>query len=272
MIRRQTAIALVLAASWMLADIGTANAQGLLWSLPEDGRAVRFEGDFRQVEFRPDSAQGDLELTWKRNLTLRSVGQEMAEFGGKNVPCRWIEIKVETGKETDTGLDTGPIGARLYKVLVPESRVIAKQHDADSIPHSFIPIVKGYRRNEDNESEEIQSKVLQVYPLFAFVRHFEKLEGGQEPEDLDILGRTVAAQKWVGKSEKESLTSRSVSESTLWRSSDVHFGLAKWSVKMTRYAKDQIAARSEFRPVSEVTVEMSAVQEMENAQSELATP
>lgn len=272
MIRRRTAITLVLAASWMLAGIGMANAQGLLWSLPEDGREVRFEGDFRQVEFRPDSAEGDLELTWKRHLILRSVGQEMAEFGGKTVPCRWIEIKVETGNETDTGLDTGPIGARLYKVLIPESRVIDQQHDANSIPHSFIPIVKGYRRVEDGEPEEMQSKVLQIYPLFAFVRHFEKLTGGQEPEDLDLNLGAVVTRKWTGKSEKESLTSRSVSEATLWRSSDVPFGLAKWSVKMTRYAKDKIAARSEFRPVSEVTVEMSAVQEKETAQSELATP
>lgn len=255
----------------MLVDIGTAGAQGLIWSLPEDGREVRYEGTFHQVEFRPDSAEGHLELEWTRHLTLRSVGQEMAEYGGKNVACRWIEIKVETGKETETGLDTGPVGARLYKVLVPESRVIAQQHDADKISHSFIPIVKGYRKTGDNEPEEMQSKVLQIYPLISFLRHYEKLAGGQEPEELDIRLGVVTARKWTGKSDKESRTSRSVNEATLWQSSDVPFGLAKWSVKMTRHAKDRIAARSAFRPVSEVTVEMSA-HEVGNAQSELAVP
>ena len=41
MIGRRVATASVLVMGWMLANVGTAGAQGLIWSLPEDGQEVR---------------------------------------------------------------------------------------------------------------------------------------------------------------------------------------------------------------------------------------
>ena len=54
----------VLTSAMLLAVIASsaANAQGLIWKLPPDGTWVRYEGTYRQIEFRPESAEGNLEI------------------------------------------------------------------------------------------------------------------------------------------------------------------------------------------------------------------
>jgi hypothetical protein len=249
-----------------------ASAQGLLWSLPEDGTWVRHEGTYTQVETRPDSIEGDLQIEWERWLTISSVGREMAEFNNETVPCRWIEIKVETGKGSETGIDAGPIGARIVKVLVPESRVMGKQIDEDQIPVAFIPIVKGYRKIGENPTEEIEAKVLQIFPMVSMLLHYPTIQSTGEEEDPDVRLGPVTATKLKGSYKMENLYSRSENEATLWQSDEVPFGLAKWSVVLLREAKDASESREEFRQVSEITEEMSAHLTGNDAQSELATP
>ena len=66
----------------------SASAQGLIWSLPEDGKWVRFEGTYQQTELRPNSNEGPLQLEWVQHITIKSVGKEDADFKGQKVPCR----------------------------------------------------------------------------------------------------------------------------------------------------------------------------------------
>ncbi len=115
-----------------------AEAQGLIVRLPKDGAWVRFEGTVKQVEFRPDAPEGDISMEWIEHLTIKSVGREQAVFHGKQVPCRWIEIKVVTGKPSESGVEAGPVGERIYKILVPEERVTGAVADGDKIP-VFLP-------------------------------------------------------------------------------------------------------------------------------------
>jgi len=272
MMWRVIVCSLVLFVGLLAFAVVPASAQGLIWSLPEDGTWVRYEGTYTQVETRPDSIEGDLQIEWTRWITINSVGQEMAEFNDETVPCRWIEIKVETGKASETGVDAGPIGARIVKVLVPESRVIGKQVDEDQIPVAFLPIVKGYRKIGDSPTEEIKAKVLQIYPTVSMLMHYPTVESTGEQEDPDVRLGPVTATMLKSSYKMESLYSRTVNEATLWRSDEVPFGLAKWSVVLVREAKDSSKPRDEFRQVSEVTEEMSAHLTGNDAQSELATP
>ena len=120
-----------------------AFAQGLIFQLPEDGTGVEYRGEIIQENVRPDIAEGKETLKWDREISIKSVGREEAEFQGVVQPCRWIEIKVITGDPGAAGIDPGPVGARIYKVLVPESKVLDKPIDADLVPNVMLPIVRG---------------------------------------------------------------------------------------------------------------------------------
>ena len=272
----------LLALAFLLASPAILSAQGLIWSLPEqEGTWVRYEGEYKQVEFRPGVAPGDQTFNWRRNVTIKSLvtpdAHKTAMYRGKQVTCRWIEIKVETGKPGEQGLDTGPGGARLYKVLIPEARIFGtlinnNSVDADGIPVSFLPIIRGYRKLGNRKEEQIKTKVLQIYPAISLLKHYKAFrpETGQ-PEDPELaaLG-AVNAIKWLGGEALQSRVSRSEHSSTIWLSREVPFGLARWNVKITRSRKRETDPREKFEKRTETTVEMKAVAVGTDAKSELA--
>lgn len=268
-------MASVAVAVTVLGIASTSCAQGLVWKLPEDGTWVRFEGKYLQTEFRPDSTEGDLNIEWIRNVTVKSVGQETAEYNGSEVPCRWLEFHVITGKASESGIDAGPGGDRIYKVLVPESRVAGTTSDTDGIFVGFLPVVKGYRRlgNEPAEEMVITNGVFKAYPLISLVNNYRTFQ--QEPnseEDVRIdtrSGTSVTASRYKGQERLESKTGRSVQEAQLWRSDDAPFGLARWTAKIQREIKEPTEPRTAFKRSSEITVEMDAVAVGTNAVSEL---
>jgi hypothetical protein len=276
-VKRILQLCLLVMALWLNGVDRSGWAQGLIWSLPKDGTWVRYEGSYQQIEIRPDSTEGNLTIDWIRHLTIKSVGQESAEYAGQKVPCRWIEIKVQTGKPSEAGIDSGPIGERvnprIYKVLVPESAITGKQRDLQNIPIAFLPIVRGYRKIGDKNAEELQTKVLHLYPSICLIRQFETLEAeGAGSEDPDVGVGPVTATRCKGNFELESSTTRSVHEAQLWRSENVPFGLAKWIVKIHQEQKAANEPRSAFRPAVDVSEEMKAQATGTDAKSELAVP
>ena len=73
----------------------------------------------------------------------------------------------------------------------------------------------------------------------------------------------------------ERASSRTIMESTIWKSPAVPFGVARWSAKITREIKDAQSPREDFKPSSEVVIEMSARDTGKggpNSTSELMTP
>ena len=161
MIRRTLLVVSAVGGIVLVGAVDRVSAQGLLWSLPkEDFTEVRYEGEYSQVESRPNAPEGDLKVEppWTRKLWLRSVGREEWEYdkrtktwqraaGGKApqddkeiVWCRWIEIELVTGKIQEGTVDPGPVGARLYKVLVPERHITGNRVDSQQIHVSYIPI------------------------------------------------------------------------------------------------------------------------------------
>lgn len=257
--------------------------QGLVWNLPKDGEMVHYEGTYKQTTLHPGATggkgAGNEVAEWICHLTIKSLGTEQAEFEGMVQPCRWLEIKIINGKSLE-GLDAGPVGTRIYKVLVPEARVIDKQTDADNIPVAFLPIVKGYRKFGNKEAVPIESDVLQIYPVLSMLMNYRRLNPAGEATDLQIrLGEETSAQKkpikasiLKGTAQMEDETGRSRNVATIWRSDDVPFGLAKWEVVLDVLSKQQNDPPTAFKPVSKVEVEMHAVYQKADAQPDPLLP
>ncbi|RMG02858.1 MAG: hypothetical protein D6741_03065 [Planctomycetota bacterium] len=252
-----------------------AMAQGLIWSLPEDGTSIRYEGEYSETLVRENDT---VELgPWIRHLTISSVGTEMVDDPadpGKKIPARWIELKVTTGRSRDGRLDPGPLGERIYKVLVPEAAVLGREVDDDGIPVAYIPILRGYRKIGQGDVQQLSAPVLQIYPVISLLRHYPQLQPSTEPEETIRIGTdVVSARKFTGRFVMESRTSRSTNTGGLWRSDEVPFGLAKWTVTIVREQKDAPDPRSAFKRYSEIRVQMQAVEiRTEDVRSELATP
>lgn len=248
-----------------------AQAQGLLWSLPEDGTLIRIEGQYRQTVFRPTSDQGNLELEWLRRMTISSVGREDADYRGTVQPCRWIEIKLQTGGPSQDGIDRGLVGERIYKVLVPESAIRGSISDDDGLPVSYIPMVKGYRSTStDQPAQPIRSRMLQIYPVISLIRHYNTMEQSDIEQTVQVGQADVVAKELTGVLVQESRTRRIRHETRLMRSDQVPFGLAEWEVKVAEERKADVEKREQFQQVSEVTVTMKVQKIETGAQSELS--
>ena len=262
-------------------------AQGLLWSLPPDGHFVQFEGKFTQRDEQPETAAGNVTVEWLRQISIKSVGKEDALFNGKMVPCRWIEFKSVTGKQSEAGIDAGPNqeGVRIYKVLIPEHVIVGRvaddgsTTDDDTIPISIIPIVRGVRKVAGNQPVPLRGRALQIYPMISMLLHYPKLEtAGEEPALGTILTPAAAplfqggtSKKYTGNLVMESRTSRSTNTAQIWLSKDVPFGIAKWTITMVRESKETSDMRDAFEITSTINIEMSVVAKGEEAFPELAT-
>ena len=248
---------------------GSLFAQGLIWELPPDGSWVRFEGTYEKEMPGPDSNDLAVKLKWTRHLIISSVGSEMADFEGEQTACRWLEFKNITGKETESGVAPGVSGPRIYKVLVPEKAISGKIIDQNQIPITFLPIIRGYRKNGDRPVEPLKTKVLRFYPMITMLEHYNKWDSEGEPASIDIPTGAVSAREYKGTFLSESPSARSKNVGTIWRTDEIPFGIAKWTVEVTRETKGGTQARTEFKRTSLVNVVMSAHEIGKNAESEL---
>lgn len=253
---------------------GSVSAQGLLWKLPEqDGVWIRFEGDYTQQVNRPDTAEGSTSFTWKRWVTIKSVGREQATYQDSMQACRWIEIKVETGKTPEGVLDAGPGGNRIYKILVPESAirgtVTEPIGEGREVLASYIPYVKGYRKVGDEPEKELTSGVFDLYPVISLLRHYRNFAPAGEAQSLMIAQQTVNATEFKGSLQTETPTYRSVSTADLFRSPEMPFGVAKWTASVVTSEKGSTEPRSEYKETVSVKEELQAVAVGADAESEL---
>jgi len=268
---------IVLAIPCLLMSARTADAQGLIWRLPEDGTWIRYEGTYRQIERRPNSTEGDLTLQWQRNLEIKSVGREMAEHnvdhrneGPRSEMCRWLEFKIVTGNVVEGIIDAGPGGTAIYKVLVPESEIRGELLDDENIILSYLPIVKGYRKLGDEPPQPIESQVLQINPTLSLLRYFRNLKSDGVEQSLDVPSvGAVTATGFKGSMQMETRVNRSTNEGEILRSDGVPFGVVKWTAKTTIEEKNPTEPRSAFREVIQLTEEMNAVEVGTGAESEL---
>lgn len=256
---------LALAATLILPD--SSLAQGVLFRLPkEPGAWVRYEGDVKQSDARPERPEGVEELTWIRHLTIKSLGRENATFQGQEQPCHWIEIISTTGQPSEAGIK----GIRFkYKVLVPESVVHGSARDAAGVPVGMLPIVKGYKQLDFKPVTPIRAKAMRVYPTISLLAHYKDPVVRAENDNPAVPIGNITAKQVVGSVTMERRTSRSKNDATFWVSDEVPFGLVSWNVKLTREVKDQTDPRTAFKQVSLVEVQMSAHEIGDNAESEI---
>lgn len=197
---------------WAIISCTPVQAQGLLYNLPEDGAWVRYEGTYNLTEIRPESAEGNLELDWLRQILIKSVGQEMAEYQGRQQMCRWIEFKIVTGTASEAGIDPGPAGARVYKVLVPESVVTGQFIDDDTIPISLLPIVRGFKRMGEGETKRIQAPALRIYPTLSLLNFYPDAELVSESEDPGVPLGPVDARHYKARSSNDARAGQAAAE------------------------------------------------------------
>ncbi len=259
-----------------LVGSSTVQAQGLIWKLPEGEKTwCRYEGTYQQVVRRPDSTEGDLTLEWTRHVTIKSLGQEEAEYKGQPVPCRWIEIKVITGKVKEGLVDAGPGNNRIYKLLVPESEVRGTINeplsDNREMYVSYIPVVKGYRKIGDEPTASIEGGVFDLYPMVSFLRHYRKLETATEDEVVTSPVKELPSRLSKGTQQAETATLRTTSTGEFYRSEETPFGVAKWTAKVVTEKKESTAARTEFAASEEITETMLLNAVGDDAETELVT-
>lgn len=264
----------VLMAAVVAVSCGTVSAQGLLFNLPQDGTGVEYEGEISYVSIRADIAEGKETITKAREMSIKSVGREDAQFEGVVQPCRWVEIKVVTGNAGEAGIDPGPVGSRIYKLLVPESKVIATDSDENGIPNVVLPIVKGWRRSGESEVRPITSKAIAFYPTICQLANYPEPEVIAEVEtpQTKAANMSFTAKHLKGRFVMERPESRSINEGHFWVSSEVPFGLARWEVTVTREQKESTAPRESFQEVASTTSTMSVRKLLNVAESELITP
>lgn len=251
-----------------------ASAQGLLFYLPEDKTGIEYEGTIEQTTVRTDIAEGKETMTKAREMSIKSVGREDAEFQGVVQPCRWIEIKIVTGTAGEAGIDPGPVGSRIYKVLVPESKIIADPVDGDSVPNITLPIVKGYRRTGESQVQTLKSNALGIYPTVCQLINYPQPEllAASESPQTKATNQSFNAKHMRGRYVMESTDTRSTNEGHFWVDRNVPFGVIRWEVVVTREKKETTAARDAFEEVETTRTVMSVKRILNVAESELVTP
>lgn len=267
---------------WAACQTASALAQGVIWNAPPEGTEVQYEGDYIQEDERPQDVNKRIKLEWRRRLWIKALKKTNAEYKGQTVPCQWFEIKVVTASEVggDGDLVPGPGGKRIYKVLVPlegEGTTLGPPKEGGAvmdqmqIPIGYLPIVKGYRRIDEQAAQPITSGVLNTYPLLTLMNQYRTLDLVAEQEDPQVtLQNITTAAHYHGEMTMESPTNRSNNKAEIWANESVPFGLVRWQVEVTREKKAESAARDNFELTSTFRVDMKAVKQSTNATSDLA--
>ena len=250
---------------------GPVSAQGLVWNLPQDGTEVVYGGTLTQTDARPGGQETT--MTWDRQLVIRSVGTQNVEWNGETVPGRWIEFELKTGKATEQGIDPGPVGTRLYRVLVPEPAVTGKPANERGIPNAFLPIIEGYAQVADRPAQKLTSRAFETYPVLTLLMNYkpgEQMAGGEEA--IDVPAGQFTTTKRTGQATVESPSGRVENTATFYTSPDAPFGLVRWNATVVRSSKDPNQNRDAYVQMSRIESQMEAKVINKNAKAVLQVP
>ena len=170
-------------------------------------------------------------------------------------------------------MDPGPVGSRLYKILVPESVIIGQPQDADNIPNQVLPIITGFRRTGENAAVPLKAAAIRFYPTICLLANYSEPQTLATAEVPEIIaeGLSVSARHLQGEEVIERPESRSTNKADYWVSDQVPFGLARWIVTIEREIKESAAPRSDFKKHATVSVDMKLRRIRTDAESELVT-
>lgn len=249
-----------------------ASAQGLLWNLPDDGTEVIYGGSLTQEDVRPDGEV--VSMSWDRQLIIRSVGVQETTWDNETAPGRWIELELRTGRATEQGIDPGPIGTRIYRVLVAEPAVTGTIADQKGIPNAFLPIAEGYVQVGDRAPQKLESSALQGYPVLTLLMNYkpDEIQIESENEPVDVPAGQYTATKFAASATLESPAGKVENTATLSTSPDMPFGLVRWEATVERSTKDPNQTRDAYVLSSSLKEVMEARAINQNAQSVLAVP
>ncbi|HEX6986571.1 MAG TPA: hypothetical protein VF170_14410, partial [Planctomycetaceae bacterium] len=246
------------AAAVILVTAGPAAAQGLVWNLPEDGTEVVYGGTLTQTDIRPGGEEAT--MSWDRQLVIRSVGTQDVTYRGEMVPGRWLEFELATGRATEQGIDPGPVGRRVYRVLVAEPAVTGKPADERGIPNAFLPIVEGYVQIADRPVQKLDSNAFETYPVLALLMNYKpnELRPEAEGEAVDVPAGQFTATRYAAGATVESPSGKVDNAATFSVSPEMPLGLVRWNATVSRSTKDPNQPRDAYTQVSRIEEQMEA--------------
>ena len=263
------AVRTLLASAVLLAAAAPAMSQGLVWNLPPDGTEVVYGGTLKQTDIRPDGEE--TEMTWDRQLVIRSVGTQDVTRNGETVPGRWIEFELSTGRATEQGIDPGPVGRRIYRVLVAEPSVTDTPADQRGIPNAFLPVVEGYVQVADGAPQKLDAAAFQTYPSLALLMNYKPNELKSEGEEaIETPAGRFEATKYAAGATVESRSGRVQNAATLFVSPEMPFGLVRWNAISSRSSKDPNQPRDAYTVLSRIEETMEARAVNRNARGALS--
>ncbi|MEM9700890.1 MAG: hypothetical protein AAF907_00435 [Planctomycetota bacterium] len=259
------------AALWLAGSSASlALAGGLVWTLPEPGTVVRHEGSYVQTLTDRENQLTTVER--RRQIIVRALEAETATVDGEQVPARWLEIVSEVGTPGERGLETGPAGRVLFKVLVPESGVTGVVANDKGIPEAFLPVLRGWKQVGNLEPVEFGPS-LRAYPSLTLLKEYEPGELTNDGNDsADTPAGSFDGTRYRAKVVEESERARVTNEANFLISPDVPFGPVEWEVTLTREEKDLSEPRAEYRESSKTVVRMSVHEIADDARGELPLP
>ena len=247
-----------------------ARAGGLVWNLPAPGTEARYEGEITQTLTGRDNQT--TEIARLRRVTVRSLEAETAEYRGEQVPARWLEFVAETGTPGERGLDPGPAGRVVYKILTPESAIAPDLTDERGVPRAFLPVLRGWRQVGDGEPAEL-GPAFRAYPAVCLLTEFEPDEILERTDDAaDVPAGRFEGTRFRAKLVEESRTARVTHEANWLLSDAAPFGPAEWSATVVRETKDALADRDTFAESSRTVSKMELVEVADDARGELPLP
>jgi len=215
----------------------------------------------------------------KRELIVKSLKKAKGYHQGQEVDCRLLEISMQTGELSGGAIKPGPAAKRVYKVLVPESKIIGKPRDSEGIFVSMLPVatdktgktVMGLKKIGTGAEVPLTAPVLQVYPMLTLLQHYRSLNAMPAQGAIEIAGKQITQYtRYKATRVIESPSSRSTNEATLVVTDQVPTGLAKWDVTLTREEKNSAQSWDERKLVTKITTSLTArTISFNDAQSEL---
>jgi hypothetical protein len=216
----------LLAVLAFVANSAPVAADGMIHDLPADGSWVRFD-----VIGEGQKPGGEVAVSLKGTLTLKSVGREQAE----GIDCRWIEFEMALAFQRG---DRNGEQTELFKLLIPEKYLATGQN-----PRAHV--VKGWKRDAAGAIQELDLKNRNARDVESLD---ELLNGGQAKSEksdgveINTPGGTFQCTRLNG---KESSPSGDIDlEIQTWLTDTVPFGVAAYRhSKMRRRAGESLGGR-----------------------------
>jgi hypothetical protein len=222
-----------------------AGADGLIQRLPGDGTWVRYD-----VTGEGRNPAGDVAVTLKGTLTLKSVGRETVNGS----ECRWIETETTVEfKRRDRNEET----TEILKLLIPESFLTADENPRAHVLKAWKKDRNGVRELDlkGTDAREIEGQDELFHAPISDAKKHEGVEFKAPAGNFQCSHRKATKTSQLGNSDVEFTTEA-------WLTEKIPFGVAGYRFGKSRSANgtSQGARTMELKVAESGTKAKSAIE------------